>query len=307
MKISQETMTTVREIAQKVAAVDIPITRIKSQLRFPGERRCVFRGEGDDFDGHDLYTPGDDTRTIDWNATALTGGQQVLVALYKQDSHLPSTVLVDVSSTMDFGTERATKRILAAELAACAVKSLARSHDPVGLITYSSTGVERHLKASSAQSMLLPTILHTLESKETSREGKNSGLAKGLVHVSRSPSIVFVVSDFLNMTEADWKALKKVGLRHQVFAMYVQDIRERELPKAGLLPYSYPVQDSSGNMQDVWVTRGSRRKHHNRFLAHEAEILERLKQCHARSIVVSTNQGKEAIPGVLSFLSFPVR
>ncbi|HMO22661.1 MAG TPA: DUF58 domain-containing protein, partial [Candidatus Melainabacteria bacterium] len=120
MKISPETRATVRAIAQRVASVDIPVPRLKSQLRYPGERRCVFRGEGDDFDGHDLYTPGDDVRTIDWNATALTGGQKVLVALYKQDSHLSSTVLVDVSSTMDFGTARATKRILAAELAACA-------------------------------------------------------------------------------------------------------------------------------------------------------------------------------------------
>src|ERR1700735_3067473 len=136
MNYDPKTLEIVREIARRVASVKIPVGKMKSHQRLPGDRRSIHRGEGDEFDGHELYVAGDDPRTIDWNATAMTGGQQVLVALFKEEAHVRSTILCDVSQSMHFGTARTTKRLLAAELAACAVRSLSITHDPVSLITY---------------------------------------------------------------------------------------------------------------------------------------------------------------------------
>ncbi len=237
----------------------------------------------------------------------MTGGQQVLVALYKEESHLRSTILCDVSDSMSFGTTRTTKRLLAAELAACAVRSLAVTHDPVGLVTYSRTGVERRVRSGASQSMMLPVLLNILDSKQSPRPGRESGLAKGLAQLPRSPSIVFVVSDFINVTEADWEALKRAGQRHKVFALYVQDLRERQLPAPGFLPVLYTVQDASGQERDIWVTRGRARKHAAAFAAHQAKVLDRLKNCRANTLVVSTEEGENATPRVLGFLQAPTQ
>lgn len=305
MQTDPKTMGIVRDIARRVAAVKIPVGRMKSHQRLPGDRRSIHRGDGDDFDGHELYMPGDDPRTIDWNATAMTGGQQVLVALFKEESHVKSTVLVDVSSTMNFGSTRVTKRILAAELAACAVRSLSTTHDPVAHVSYSRFGVERRVKSGSAAGMMLPVILNALKSQEKERVGEHSGLAKSLALLPRSPSIVFVVSDFINTTEADWEALKRAGRKHRLIAMYVQDRRERELPDVGWLPVLYTVQDAAGVVKDVWVTRRRARRHAEQFKQHEAGVLARLKDCRAKSIVVSTDEGDSAALRVLNQLQAP--
>jgi len=307
MSIDPKTMGIVREIAKRVASVKIPVGRMKSHQRLPGDRRSIHRGEGSDFDGHEIYVAGDDPRTIDWNATAMTGGQQVLVALFKEESHIRSTILVDVSKSMSFGTTVTTKRLLAAELAACAVRSLSATHDPVGLVTYSATGVERRVKSGASAVMMLPVLSHVLTSHEVERPGKNSGLAKGLALVPRSPSIVFVASDFLNMTDADWEALKRAGRRHKVIVFYVQDLRERELPKAGLLPVLYTVRDAAGQARDIWVTRSSARKYAADFQAHQARILARLKDCRANTVIVSTEERDSASSRVLNFLQAPTQ
>ncbi len=305
MQTDPKTMGIVRDIARRVASVKIPVGRLKSHQRLPGDRRSIHRGEGDDFDGHEIYVPGDDPRTIDWNATAMTGGQQVLVALFKEEAHVKSTVLCDVSPTMNFGSARVTKRILAAELAACAVRSLQTTHDPVAHVSYSQYGVERRVKSGSPTAMMLPVILNTLQTTHRVRPGEHSGLAKSLLLLPRSPSIVFIVSDFLNVTAADWEALKRAGRKHRLFALYVQDLRERELPNVGFLPVLYTVQDASGVACDVWVTRGRARRHAAAFKTREAGILQRLKDCRAKSIVVSTEEGETAANRVLTQLQEP--
>jgi uncharacterized protein (DUF58 family) len=303
--IDPKNMEIVRDIARRVASVKIPVGKLKTHQRLPGDRRSIHRGEGDDFDGHELYVAGDDPRTIDWNATAMTGGQQVLVALFKEEAHIRSTILCDVSKSMRFGSSRTTKRLLAAELAACAVRSLSITHDPVSLITFSKTGVERRVRSGPSGSMMLPVLHHILDSKENARPGKESGMARGLALLPRSPSIVFVISDFLNATEADWEALRRAGRRHKVFALYVQDIRERQLPKVGLLPVLYTLQDASGESREIWVTKRTAREYAEKFQAHQAKILARLKDCRANTLIVSTEEGQEASTRVLSFLQAP--
>jgi len=298
-------MMVVRDIVRRVTAVKIPVGRLKSQQRLPGDRRSIHRGEGDDFDGHELYVAGDDPRSIDWNAAALTGGQQILVALFKQETHVKGTILCDVSPSMNFGSARVSKRVLAAELAACAVRSLTITHDPVGLVAYSRWGIERRVRGGSPQAMMLPVILHTLTSKHQVRPGQDSGLARGLSLVGRSPSIVFVISDFLNVTDADWDALKRTGRKHRLFAMLVQDPRERELPEVGFLPVLYTVRDANGVSGDIWVTRKTARAHRAAFKAREAELLARLKDCRASAVIVSTEEGDRAVPRVLNQLQAP--
>lgn len=297
----------VRDIARRVASVKIPVGRMKTHQRLPGDRKSIHRGEGDDFDGHDLYVAGDDPRTIDWNATAMTGGQQVLVALFKEEAHVKGSILCDVSPTMNFGSTRVNKRVLAAELAACAVRSLAQSHDPVGLVTYSRTGVERRIPSGSSASMMIPTITHILDSQHKERPGRHSGLAKGLALVPRTPSIVFVISDFLKVTDNDWEALKRAGRRHRVFAMVVSDLREREYPKVGWLPYLYTLQDVDGNPQDVVVSKSTAIQFAAAAKARQEAILARLKDCRAAAITVGTEEGGAATPRVLNFLQAPTR
>lgn len=306
MSISAETRAEVREIMRKVVRQAIPIRWRSPERMGAGERRSQYRGKGDDYDGVIDYTPGDDTRDIDWQSYAMSDGQELLVHVYRQTSDIRAYMLVDVSPSMNFGTNRVTKRRLAAELAASCVASLDETKDRVGVMAFSAKGFERLIKPSiaSLRTMFLAaaTVVETQQG-----EGTGNGLAKAIKRLPTSRSLVFVISDFMNMTDADWDALQRTAKVHDVIAMFVQDVRERELPDVrwgwgpigwltGLMGCFYTLQDWSGERRTIWVSKKTRAQYAANFRAHEAGINARLKASRCRSVIVSTEEGDHAFP-----------
>src|SRR6185369_10296770 len=94
MKTTPAIKTLVKEIGRRAFAQPIAVRWASTEI-MPGvgERKSPHRGAGDDFDGFDEYLPGDDPRDIDWNATALTGGQQVIVSKYREPRELKAYVV----------------------------------------------------------------------------------------------------------------------------------------------------------------------------------------------------------------------
>ena len=75
------------------------------------------------------YSPGDDVRRMDWAVTART--QQPHVRTATAERELETTVLVDLSASMSFGTARAEKRDVALALAAAFLHLGSRPGDRV--------------------------------------------------------------------------------------------------------------------------------------------------------------------------------
>lgn len=306
MSISADTRQEVREIMRRIVRQDIRISWRSSERMGSGERKSQYRGKGDDYDGSVEYTPGDDTRDIDWQAFAQSDGSELLVSVYRQTSDIKAYVMVDVSPSMNFGTARVTKRRLAAELAASCVGSLDKTKDRIGVIGYSANGLERLIKPGIAglKTMFLAaaTVLGTEQT-----EGSGNGLAKAIKRLPVGRSLVFVISDFMNMTDEDWLALRRTARRHDVICMYVQDVRERELPDVswgwgplgwltGVLGCFYTLQDWSGARRTIWVNRKTRAQYAANFRAHEAAINARIKEARCRSVIMSTEEGDSAYP-----------
>jgi uncharacterized protein (DUF58 family) len=310
MSISAETRTEVQEILRKVVRRAIPVTWRSTERMGAGERKSQYRGKGDDYDGVVEYTPGDDTRDIDWQAYAMSDGNDLLVHVFRQTSDIKAYVLVDVSPSMNFGTSRVTKRRLAAELATSCVASLDKTKDRVGVMAFSANGLERIIKPSiaSLRSMFLTaaTVVGTQQ-----KEGTGSGLAKAIKRLPKSKSLVFIVSDFMNMTDEDWLALNRAAKFHDIIAMYVQDVRERELPDVrwgwgpigwltGVMGCFYTLQDWSGARRTIWVSKKTRALYAANFRAHEAGIKAKLKEARCRSVVVSTEEAHSNRGGILT-------
>lgn len=86
----------------------------RSQLA--GRHRSRVRGRGLDFIELRHYLPGDDTRAIDWRASARTGRMQVRV--YAEERDRPTWLLVDQRISMFFARRGALGSVVAAEAAA---------------------------------------------------------------------------------------------------------------------------------------------------------------------------------------------
>src|SRR4029078_9001136 len=76
--------------------------RAKSSAK--GERRSRARGQSVEFADHRNYVAGDDFRYLDWNLYGRL--DRLFLKLYGEDRKLPSTIYLDASESMPFGTPR---------------------------------------------------------------------------------------------------------------------------------------------------------------------------------------------------------
>ena len=184
-----------------------------------------------------LYSPGDDVRRMDWAVTARTGDAHVRQAIAERE--LETTLLVDLTASMSFGTARSEKRDVAVALAAAFGYLTTRPGDRLGAVVLGER-LRRVPSRPGRQAAL--ALLHVLQSTRPV-EGTGPSLADGLRAVASPPrrrGLVVVVSDLLEPgpvpTEPSWGApLRQLTRRHDVVVAEVVDPRELELPAVGVL------------------------------------------------------------------------
>lgn len=295
-----------------VVSNPIPTTwRTSSVFPSPGERKSRSRGSnGYDFAAHLKYEPGDDVRDIDWYATAASGGQEVIIEQMFEPRDSRFFVLTDVGSTMGFGSYRCSKRMLAAELTLSIILSAAETSDRVGFITYDDYSSLHVQQPRSAKTVLYPAAHSIVEYDVAEEEGRLeapsdksvTGLQYALDSVSNySKSLIFIVSDFMNMTDEEREALNSIASYHDVVCIMVQDLRERELPQGNVFGYGfYQFQDMrTGEAKTIWLTPHVRRMFTQNFKEHEERLLDFFNSCGCDWEVISTEEGLAAHPKLL--------
>jgi uncharacterized protein (DUF58 family) len=99
-----------------------------------GRHASRLRGRGLAFEELRHYQPGDDVRSIDWRATARRGSAYVRV--YNEERERSVLLIVDQRAPMFFGSRRAMKSVVAAELAALGAWRTLHVGDRVGGIVF---------------------------------------------------------------------------------------------------------------------------------------------------------------------------
>ena len=210
-----------------------------------------------------LYAPGDDVRRMDWSVTARTGSAHVREATAERE--LETTLLVDLSASMDFGTVRWEKRALALQVAAAFTHLGGGPGDRVGAVVLTDDGLRR-LPARAGRTGSL-ALLHSLLEVPRGGAGGGPGLAEALGSLSSPPrrrGLVVVLSDLLEpgrtTGEPAWaRPLRVLARRHDVLVGEVVDPRELELPDVGVLRL---VDPESGRMLEVSTrSRGLRERY----------------------------------------------
>jgi uncharacterized protein (DUF58 family) len=202
-----------------------------------GDYRGVFYGPSLDLAEVREYEPGDEIRRIDWNVTARMN--RLFVRQYLEEREVTAWLLVDLSPSMAFGTRRRLKRELAIEFAGVASYVIARHGDKVGVMTFPGRGVPVVPPRTGRRHAL--RIVHMLQGARTTGEGPTD-LASTLRTASgvlRRRHLLFVVSDFI--APPGWEnALRELGRRHDVIAVWIRDPAEEALPDVGMVPVRDP-------------------------------------------------------------------
>lgn len=221
-----------------------------------GDYRTLFRGFGLDLADLREYQYQDDVRHIDWNVTARL--QTPYVREYNEDREVTAWFLLDLSPSVDFGSNVVRKRSLAVEFVTLLAALLARHGNRVGALFYGDT-LDTVIPARSGRKHVLH-ILHRLLSRPERRQSAATDLQdflQGSLQVIRRRSLVFVVSDFIS-TPGWARPLAQLARRHEVVAVRLYDPLEMDMPDLGLLV----VQDAETGEQLFVDThdRGFRRR-----------------------------------------------
>lgn len=247
-----------REVMQNIRRIQINTTHVVDDL-LAGGWHSAFKGRGIEFEEVRPYQVGDDVRTIDWNVTARAG--EPFVKLFREEREMSVMMLVDLSSSQDFGTHHQTKRQLVTEVGATLAFSAIKNNDKIGLTMFTDQ-IEKALPPRKGTRHVLRLIRELLYCQPV---GRGTDIAAALDHLARTAarrSVVFLVSDFQD--DGFQRTLRVTRRKHDVIPIVVGDRRERELPNVGLLRLRDP---ESGRVVSIDTASSRHRRAYAEMMA----------------------------------------
>jgi uncharacterized protein (DUF58 family) len=207
------------EAIQRIARMDLRAKHIVEGF-LSGEHRSPYFGQSIEFLQHREYAAGDDLRRIDWKVWAKQ--DRLYVKQYEEETNLRSTLVVDVSAGMQYGSGPLNKYEYGATIAVSLAYLLLRQQDAVGCIAFDEK-VRRSIPIRSRMNHL-HSVIQTLDA---SAPKDKTDLAKVLSDVAQETprrGMICLISDLLCDREGLKKGLRLLRQRgHDVMVFHVMD------------------------------------------------------------------------------------
>lgn len=222
VKLSQENIRAIRLLELKARKV------IRGFMS--GETITKQKGFGLEFDQLSEYQFGDDVRFIDWKSTARTN--KIMIRNYHEELNRTIFLLVDVSSSTWYGSQRCAKSEVIAEIASMLTLAALYSKDAVGALFFSDQ-IDAYLPPRVGFSQFHAIARKSIELKGKGRSTDIAQALSFLARVARRESLVFIISDCLD--DHYMRGLKIMNKKHDVAVIRCLDQAERELPNIGFV------------------------------------------------------------------------
>ncbi len=231
------------EVLKKIKLLEVNTKKLVNST-FAGQYHSRFKGQGMTFSDFREYVPGDDVRSISWNLTARTGN--TYIKKYEEERELTMILAVDVSGSVNFGSEEYFKGEVLTHLSALLGFSASKNNDNVGLLLFSDQ-VEHYVPPKKGrghiQRILRDLYYHEPKSKMTNI----SAVVEYLSGVLKKRGTVFIFSDFMDPSPFA-TSLKRLSRRHETIAVQIFDPIEEKIPALGMVDFIDP---ESGDLLTV--------------------------------------------------------
>jgi uncharacterized protein (DUF58 family) len=220
----------ISSILKRVRQIEIKTKGLSNHI-FSGEYHSAFKGRGMSFSEVREYSFGDDVRSIDWNVTARF--KSPFVKVFEEERELTLMLLVDISASSLFGTQKQSKRELITELCAVLSFSAITNNDKVGVIFFSDK-IERYIPPKKGRSHILFIIreLLTMTPQPNAQTDITQAL-KFLNSIMKKKTISFLLSDFICPEYKN--ALQIAAKRHDLIGIQTYDPGDMNLQNVGLV------------------------------------------------------------------------
>jgi len=271
------------EIIKKVRKIEIKTRGLSSNI-FAGQYHSAFKGRGMAFSEVREYQFGDDVRDIDWNVTARF--HHPYVKVFEEERELTVMLMIDVSGSLDFGTQKQMKRDMVTEIAATIAFSAIQNNDKIGVVFFSDK-IEKYIPPKKGRKHILYIIREMLDFHPESKRTDVKQAVEFLSSVQKRRTTAFILSDFYVRNDFQ-QSLQIANRKHDVVAIQVYDQRARELPDVGLMKvvdaetgFEQYVDTSSKRLRDAY------RKY---WQSRQSQLQETFNKSNVDNVSIATNE-----------------
>jgi len=207
-----------------------------------GNFKSIFKGQGMEFDEARHYEPGDDIRSIDWNASARFGNP--FVKMYREERELTILILLDVSPSMHRENINQTN-LNPYEQALISTALIAFSAEHTGQqagALFFDKDIEKVFTPRKGRKSVMAMIMAALQYQNNviqrkAQYGSNIVSAlNGAQKLLKKRSLVVLISDFY---AANWEQeMGKLCRKHDCIAIRISDPQDLYFP--GLITLEDP-------------------------------------------------------------------
>lgn len=271
-----------QELVKQLRALEIKTARLADE-QLSGSYHSVFKGQGLSFREVRAYAPGDDVRWIDWNVSARMN--EPFVKVFTEEREMTVMLVVDLSASEQWGTRRAPKSRVAAEVCALCAFSAIKNGDRVGLVI-GTDAIEKMVPPKKGEKHVMRVVREVL-GFSPEYVGTDLALAlETLSKVAKRKSVAFIVSDFFD--DGYERALALASAKHDVIPVVLTDPRDEELPDLGLVAF-----EDLETGEEVLVDTGSSavRDHYKKEMRRVRAARDKLfKRLALDSVTIRTDQ-----------------
>lgn len=195
-----------------------------------GDYCSAFKGIGLEFDQLREYQVGDDIRNIDWNSVAKT--DKLMVKQFVQERDRTVIIVMDVSASMLFSSQKPEKKVLLEELAASLAWIAHFSKDRIGFVAFSDK-IECWIspaRGGAHLSRIMKAICtQTFEQKKTDFVK----VADFLIRLKKRHAILFMLSDWVGLEKTSERLLRVLRCEYDFVAFRILDSLETKFAVEG--------------------------------------------------------------------------
>ena len=271
------------EIIKKVRKIEIKARGLSSNI-FAGQYHSAFKGRGMAFSEVREYQFGDDVRDIDWNVTARF--HRPYVKVFEEERELTVMLLIDVSGSLDFGTQKQMKRDMVTEIAATIAFSAIQNNDKIGVVFFSDK-IEKYIPPKKGRKHILYIIREMLDFHPESKKTDVKQAVEFLSSVQKRRTTSFILSDFYVRNDF-MQSLQIANRKHDVVAIQVYDQRAKELPDVGLMK----VVDAETGFEQFVDTSSKRLRDSYRkyWMDRQSQLQETFNKSNVDNVSIATNE-----------------
>lgn len=243
-----------------------------------GEQSSASTGQGMIFEDHKKYQPGDDIRKIDWKAYART--DEVYVKRFEEEKSITVHILVDRSSSMDFGDPN--KYDYAAKIGLALAYMTSNTNDRFRYSVFSETVTDI---SSARRNPNLGEMVETLNGLRKTPESLIERCINEYSAKIENKSVVVIISDFLTDLEEIESAISRLS-GSEIVLINTFDQQELDPDIEGDKILKDPESDSKLR---TYVSRKTRSSYRENIQEHTDQLEEIADKYGAEYILASTS------------------